>query len=73
MADHEIRMSYTESGQDQPSNWDARSLGAVGQYALPIEWDRLGHFWGAITITFESSSPMRRDMLALSAAIEGTQ
>jgi hypothetical protein len=72
MSDHSVRMTYTDSGQAQPSNWEEESLGAVGQYGLVIEWTRQGMATQRV-YTFESSSPMRRDFLALAVAIEGTR
>lgn len=72
MSDDTVRMQYTDTGQAQWSNWDARPIGQVGQYALPIVFTRLGQFTQRV-FTFESSSARRRDMLALTLKTEGTR
>lgn len=72
MPDDTVRMQYTDTGQEQWSNWDARPIGVTGQYALPIVFTRLGRFTQRV-FTFESSSARCRDMLALTLKTEGTR
>ena len=71
MSDNEIRMQYADDGQPDWSNWDAQPIGLEGQYGLRIVWTRLGSATQRV-YTFESSSPRKRDMLALVGYIEGT-
>lgn len=71
MSDNEIRMQYSDDGQPNLSNWDAQPIGEVGQYGLRIVWTRLGSCIQRV-YTFESSSPRKRDMLALVQSVEGT-
>lgn len=71
MSDQFVRMSYTDDGQPNWSNWDEQSIGEVGQYGLRIVWTRLGSYRQRV-YRFRCSSPRKRDMLALVGAVEPT-
>jgi len=70
MPDHSIRMSYSDDGQPNWSEWDEASIGETGQYGLRIEWTRLGRSRQRV-YRFECSSPRRRDVLAVVGVFQG--
>lgn len=71
MADHSVRMRYSDDGQPNWSEWDEQSIGAQGEYGLRITWERLGRSRQRV-YRFECSSPRRRDVLALVGVFQGT-
>lgn len=72
MADHIIRMSYSDDGQSNWSEWDEADIGEVGQYGLSIDWSRLGRATNRV-YRFTCSSPRRRDVLALVGSFATTE
>lgn len=67
----EVRMQYTDDGQENWSNWQAESIGDEGQYGKRIPFTRLGQFTQRV-ITFESAANRKRDVLAVVGYVEGT-
>lgn len=71
MADHHIRMQYSDDGQPNFSNWQTESIGDVGEYGLTIAFTRLGQFRNRV-IRLQCSSPRRRDLLGAVAVLQPT-
>lgn len=71
MSDNTIRMQYSDDGQPNFSNWQARPIGEVGQYGLRIVWTRMGRTRQRV-YRFQCSSPRRRDLLSAAANIQQT-
>lgn len=65
----EIELRYSNDGGHTWSNAEARSLGAVGQYALPIEWNRLGYGreW---LFEFSITSPIKFSLIEATVSVE---
>jgi len=71
MSDATVRLRYSDDGSHNLSEWQAESIGEVGQYGVRVVFTRLGSFYTR-TLTISCSSPRRRDMLGAVAAIQGT-
>lgn len=71
MSDQFVRCQYSDDGQPNFSNWDEEPIGEVGQYGLRIVWTRMGSCRQRV-YRFSTSSPRKRDMLALVANIQRT-
>lgn len=67
----EVRMQYTDDGQENWSNWQAESIGDEGQYGKRIAFTRLGQFVRR-DITVECAANRKRDVLAVVGYVEGT-
>lgn len=72
MADHVVRMSYSDDGQANWSEWDEADIGEVGQYGLCTDWTRLGRSTQRV-YKFTCSSPRRRDVIALVGSFAQTE
>lgn len=72
MTDHVIRMSYSDDGQPNWSEWADGDIGAVGKYGQRVFWTRLGRSRQRV-YRFECSSPRKRDVLALVGVFEATE
>lgn len=64
MSDSYVRMSYADSGQPQFSNWQAESLGEVGEYGKRVVFTRLGQFRQRV-IRIQVSSRRKRDLIGV--------
>ena len=71
MSDQFMRMSYTDDGGRNWSNWQAVPIGEVGQYALKVQWTRLGSSYQRV-YRFAVSSPRKRDILGATVSLKGT-
>lgn len=71
MSDQYTRLKYSDDGQPNFSNWAEESIGEVGEYGKRIVFTRMGQARNRV-YTFQCSSPRRRDVLAISANIQGT-
>jgi hypothetical protein len=71
MSDQFLRMSYSDDGQPNFSNWEQEPIGEVGEYGLQVVFTRLGTFRNRV-IKIQCSSPRRRDVLGAVAVLQGT-
>lgn len=70
--DQYIRLSYSDDGQPNWSNWQAEPIGEVGQYGLRITFTRLGSFRQRV-FKLRCSSPRKRDLLGAVATVQQTE
>lgn len=69
MADHVVRLQYADNGQPQFSNWEADSLGDVGEYGTRVVFTQLGQFRQRV-LRIRVTSPRKRDLLGAVAALQ---
>ena len=67
--DNYLNLAYSDDGGRNYSNWKQRSLGAVGQYGLRVQFYRLGSFRNRL-FRLQVSSPVKRDLIAVSASFQ---
>jgi hypothetical protein len=72
MADNYIRLSYSDDGGQNFSNWDDRTIGEQGQYQTRAVWTRLGSFENRV-LKFRITTPRRCDILGAVAVLQGTE
>lgn len=72
MSDHELRLAYADDGQPLWSEWEAESIGEVGQYGLRLTFTQLGSFRQRV-VKISCSAPRRRDILGAVAVLQPTQ
>lgn len=71
MSDQYLRMSYSDDGQPNFSNWEQEPIGEVGEYGVRVVFTRLGTFRNRV-VRIQCSSPRRRDVLGAVAVLQGT-
>ncbi len=71
MSDQYVRLSYSDDGGRNWSDWEAMPIGEVGQYGVHIVWTRLGSAYQRV-YKFQVSSPRKRDILGATTVMRGT-
>lgn len=72
MTDHFIEVCFSKDGGHTWSNWQRRSLGALGQYEQRIRLLRLGRY-RSLVAKIRVSSPVKRDLLGAVVTVEPTE
>lgn len=71
MSDQYIRMTYSDDGGHNWSNWQAEPIGEVGEYDVRPVFTRLGQFRNRV-IRLRVTSPRKRDILGAVAVLQPT-
>jgi len=72
MADNFVRLSYSDDGGHNWSNWEEESIGEVGQYGTRVVFTRLGSTYERVW-KIQCSSPRQRDLLGAVIAVQPTE
>ena len=73
MSDQYLRLSYSDDGQPNFSNWQEEPIGEVGEYGnrIRVTFTRLGIFRNRV-MRIQCSSPRRRDILGAVGVLQPT-
>jgi hypothetical protein len=69
VSDQFLRLSYSDDGGHNQSNWREEPIGEVGEYGKRITFDRLGQFRQR-TVRIQCSSPRKRDFLGVVGVVK---
>lgn len=71
MSDQYLRLSYTDDGQPNFSNWQEAPIGETGEYGVRVVFTRLGQFRNRV-LRIRVTSPRKSDILGAVATLQGT-
>lgn len=71
MADHYVRLQYSDDGGHTWTSWEEESIGDVGEYDVRPTFTRLGSTYTRIW-KIRCTSPRRRDIFGAVGMIEIT-
>lgn len=72
MSDRIVRLSYSDDGGENWSEWEEESIGEVGEYRNRAVFTRLGNCRNRV-FRIQASSPRKRDLLGAVAVVQPTE